>query len=492
MEAIEPLELSIDEAVALAAVDNEFYCTHWFPKAFRQACPEFHKDIWENLESPARYVGLMVFRDGAKTTVLRAFISKRVAYATSRTIVIVGKSEDAACKTLDWIRRRVAFDTRWTSAYGLKRGEIWNTDHIIIRHEVMECSIQIIAIGIGGSVRGINLDDYRPDLIVVDDPDDEESTGTPERRKKNSDLFFGGLKNTLAPETDMPEAKMVLLQTPLHPDDLISQVAKDPEWSCVKYSLFDGEGNSVWEARHPTHTALLSKQAYIQRNQLSIWLREKEVNVVSPEASYFKESWLGYWEDLPEGGLYYIGIDPTPPPKDTAQIQKNLKLDDAVVLLIKYHKGIIYVVDYVTSKSPLPEEISTEFFKFRSRFQPFKVGVETVGYQRALKTHIEAEMRRKQEFTTISAVEDKRPKPVRITQTLSEYASHYKIKCHRSHSKLIEQFTTYPQCAHDDVLDALAIAISLIVPGLDNVIEGEFNVVPDEDANQNLLQNWRR
>lgn len=492
MEAVEPLELSVDEAVALAAIDNEFYCTHWFPKAFRQACPEFHKDIWNNLESANRYVGLKIFRDGAKTTVLRAFISKRVAYATSRTIVIVGKSEDAACKTLDWIRRRVAFDHRWTSAYGLKRGEIWNTDHIIIKHEVMDCSIQIVAMGIGGSVRGINLDDYRPDLIVVDDPDDEESTGTPERRKKNSDLFFGGLKNTLAPETDMPEAKMVLLQTPLHPDDLISQVAKDPEWVCVNYSIFDENGNSVWEARHPTATALASKAAYIQRNQLSIWLREKEVSVISPEASFFKEQWLQYWDDLPEGGLYYVGIDPTPPPKDTAQINKNLKLDDAVVLVIKYHKGIIYLVDYTTSKSPLPDELTNEFFVYRRRYQPFKVGVETIGYQRALKTNIEAEMRKRSEFTTITAVEDKRPKPVRITQTISEHASHYRVKCNKRHTKFIEQFCSYPQCAHDDVLDAFAIAVSLIVPGLDNIIEGEFHVVPDDESQQKYLENWRR
>ena len=488
---MEEMNISVDEAVQLGAVDNEFYCTYFFPKAFRQACPEFHTDMWEQMESSNRYVGLMVFRDGAKTTVTRAFASKRIAYATSRTILIIGKSETAAEKTLDWLRRAVTFNAKWTQAYGLKPGGTWNSNHIIVENSVMNCSIQVVAMGIGGSIRGLNLDDYRPDLIIVDDPSDEENTLTPEARKKMSDLFFGGLKNTLTPRTDMPEAKIVLLQTPLHPDDLICQVEKDPEWVCVKYSIFDEEGMSRWEARWPTEDMLKDKQGYINRNQLSIWLREKEVNVVSPEASYFKSQWLDFWDVLPEGGLYYVGIDPTPPPADLKAIHKNLKLDDAVIAVIKYHKGVVYVVDFFSCKSPLPEELSNAFFTFRSRFNPFKVGVETVNYQRALKSHIEKEMQARQEFTTITAVEDKRPKPVRITQTLSEYASNYRLKCHRNHKEFIEQFYLYPQVAHDDFLDAVAIAVSLIVKGLDTAIEGEFTVVPNE-SEQKLLENWRR
>ncbi len=486
-------QMTHQEIIELAAVDTGFYCKHFFPKAFRQDSPEFHEEVFELLEYGGRYVGLMIFRDGAKTTCARAFLSKRIAYATSRTIVVVGKSEDAACKTIDWLRKAIQFNTLWTETYGMEAGETFNTSHIIIEHKTMDCRIQVIALGIHGSVRGINLDDYRPDLILVDDPCDEENTATPEQRKKISDLFFGSLKNTLAPETDMPEAKIILLQTPLQADDLINQVSKDPEWKCVKFSIFDAEGRSRWESRWPTETMLAAKAASIARNQLSLWLREKEVTVISPESSWFKEEWLDYWDVLPDGGICYIGIDPTPPPKDLAQIVKNPKLDDAVILAIKFHKGVIYIMDYFTVKSPQLEELSNEFFVYRRRFSPFKVGVETINYQRALKAHIEKEMHKRLEFTTISAIEDKRPKPARIAQAISDYASHRKIKCHRRMSAFIEQFTTYPQCSHDDILDALSIAIGLIVPGLDSAIEGEFTVVNEEDPEvQQLLLGWRR
>lgn len=491
MEVSPSQNLTFDEIVELSALDNEFYCKHFFPKAFRQESPAFHWEIWGEMEGPERYLGLMIFRDGAKTTVTRGYLSKRIAFATSRTILVLGKSEDAAVKTLDWLRRAVQFNNHWTQVFGLEKGDLWSATHISVYNRVADANIQVVAMGIHGSTRGINLDDYRPDLIIVDDPCDEENTLTPEARKKLSDLFFGGVKNTLAPASDMPEAKMILLQTPLHEEDLISKVMKDPEWKGIRYGIFDEDGNSRWESRHPTETALAEKAAYIKRNQLSLWLREKECLAVSPEASYFRLEWLQYWEELPEGGVTYIGIDPTPPPKDSAAILKNPDLDDCVVMAVKHYKGKIYIMDYWDKKSPLPPEINDAFFRFRAAYQPMRVGFETIAGQRTIKYNLEQEMQKRLEFTPIHPVEDKRPKPVRITSHITEKASARLIYCHASHTKFIEQFGAYPQCAHDDVLDALAIAIASFIPGLESVIEGEYTVVEDAPT-QHLLENWRR
>lgn len=201
-------QMSVNEIVELAAIDSRFYRHHFFPKAFRQDSPEFHDEIWELMETPeARYVAAKVFRDGAKTTNLRGYLSKRIAFAVSRTILVIGKSEKAAMKTIDWIRRNVEYNTVWAQTFGLSKGKQWSESEIDIHHAVMDCNIRCIAMGITGSTRGINVDDYRPDLILVDDPCDEENTGTPEQRMKIENLFFGALKNCLAPRTDMPEAK---------------------------------------------------------------------------------------------------------------------------------------------------------------------------------------------------------------------------------------------------------------------------------------------
>ena len=108
--ACQPTET--EEILNLGALDGEFYCAQWFPKAARQKTPPFHKEIWTALEGGLRYVSVEVFRGGAKTTMLRMFTSKRIAYGESRTIMYVSESQDHAKRSVRWMRRRRR-DTRF-------------------------------------------------------------------------------------------------------------------------------------------------------------------------------------------------------------------------------------------------------------------------------------------------------------------------------------------------------------------------------------------
>ena len=209
-------------------------------------------------------------------------------------------------------------------------------------------TIRILAYGMSGSIRGINIDDWRPDLIVVDDPCDEENTATSEQRKKMNDLFFGALSKTLAPRIDSPYAKMVLLQTVLNKDDLISQTVKDPQWTSLVFSCFetgpDGKPRSRWEERFPTEDLLADKAAHIARNQLPLWLREMECKCTSEETSAFLERWLNYYETPPEKGKRCLSVDPTPPPRD-GDTSLNKKLDDAVIMATQMTVGQFYLLE---------------------------------------------------------------------------------------------------------------------------------------------------
>src|SRR5262252_8980951 len=96
-QGAQPPPLSIDELVRLCAIDDQLFCRTFFPKAARQTPAPFHSDIWRNLNDPAkRYVNLVCFRDSAKTTILRMFTGKRVAFNLSKTILYVGASEPHA------------------------------------------------------------------------------------------------------------------------------------------------------------------------------------------------------------------------------------------------------------------------------------------------------------------------------------------------------------------------------------------------------------
>lgn len=467
-------EIDIIEAVQLGAEDGGFYSHFFFSKAFRQASPVCHDVIWTSLDKPdSRFVNVEMWRGGAKTTLLRTFTSRRIAYGLSKTILFVGKTKDHAVRSIEWLMRAVEFNSLWAQTFQLRAGKKWTSEEIEIIQGVDNIVIRVIALGITGSVRGINVDDYRPDLIVVDDPLDEENTNTAEQREKISNLFFGALQNSLAPSSEAPLAKMVLLNTPLNGEDLGQICAKDPQWDSHNFSCFDENGDSRWAARWSTKELMDDKASFLGRNQGHLWFREMECKITAAALSAFRAEWLEFWEVTPDQMYVIISIDPTPPPKEGSK--PNAKLDDAVIMATGFYGGNIYLLDYYAAKSPNPMEFINEIFHMVRRWKPRKVGVETVLFQRVLSFFLRQQMQIQNTYFMIAEVEDRRKKDTRIRQAITNRASNHQVYVHRSHTEFIAQYTAYPNVNHDDYLDAFAIALTLMNPAAEGIIiDGDF------------------
>jgi predicted phage terminase large subunit-like protein len=448
------------ELVDLCAQDTELYGRTFFPQTYRQASPLFHQEIDNDLDNPKnRYLAIQVFRGGAKTTKLRVFVSKRIAYGISRTILFVSASQEHSKKSLQWLRKLVEYNKMWTSVYGIRKGSKWADEILEFWHEALQISITVIAVGITGQIRGVNIDDYRPDLIVVDDPCTEENTATPEQRTKVEELFFGALEKSLAPRSEATEAKMVLLQTPLQPQDLINKCAKDPHWMSRVYGCFDERGESRWPARFPTHELQEDKQAHSDRGQLVLWYREMECTLISGETSSFKGEWLRYWDVLPDRMVVYMGVDPVPPPSDRQILEGFARKDYEVITAIGVVGSKHFVLEVSANRGHEPEWTVSEFFRMVERWRPLKVRIDGTAYQRTLKWILEKAMKERKRYVQINAVADRRNKQHRITQSFSGLASSGNLFVHRSMVDFIAQFLGYPNITHDDQLDAVAMAL---------------------------------
>lgn len=444
------------EVLELGAADSLLFCQAFFPNAFRQPPAPFHKELWDVLEDRAhRYVAISVFRGGAKTTILRAFTAKRIAYGISRTVLFVSASQEHSKKSLEWLRVQVEQNKTFAQAFGLSIGRKWTDEQIQVKNNVLGITSSVLALGITGQTRGINVGDYRPDLIVVDDPLTEETVATPEQREKTAQLFFGALARSLTPQTECPDAKMVLLQTVMHQEDLVSTCFNDPLWATRSYSCFTPDGESSWPERFPKEQLMKEKDAHIQRGQLSLWLREMECRVVAPEASIFKGEWLRYWEVLPEGMVTFIGVDPVPPPKESGVPRGDFES----IAVVGVRGSEFYLLDYRTNRGHTPEWTINTLFELVDRWRPLKVAVEGVAYQRTLKWLIEQEMRKRGRFFQVDAAADMRKKLHRVAQALSGIASQGRFFIHRNHREFYEQFISFPTCVHDDVIDSVAMAI---------------------------------
>lgn len=455
--------VDLDEIITLGGEDPQFYSQHWFPKTVRQVAPEFHTEIWTELDDPLnRLVAIRVFRGGAKTTLLRLFASRRIAYSISRTIVFLSAAQKHALASLDWLRGAVEFNKPWANAFGLSKGTKWAGDDIEIYHAVDNVTIRVIALGMTGQLRGFNFQDHRPDLIIPDDPGDDENQGTLEQRAKSRERFYGALVPSLAPQSEIPDAKITMLQTPIAVDDLVETAAKDKAWKTLTFGCFDENGESRWPARWSTQELLAMKQSYIDRNLLPVWMREYECKIVSDETSRFRMDWLKYYDTIPTGGRTYLAIDPAPPEteRDLAGTSRKAKNRSwQAVSVVRAIGGDVYLCAYDRAKGEAIDEFITKIVSLIYFWRPQAIGVETIAYQKTLKWLLERTMQQHKLFLPVYGLEDRRSKPERITQTIMDIAVAGRLHVNKSQTEFLEEYAAYPNVRHPDLLDSTAMAI---------------------------------
>lgn len=453
--------MALEDAVRLGAVDGIFYAHQWFPKTFRQESPLFHRIVWDSMDDPDNdFIGLEMFRGSAKTTIMRTHVSKRVAYGVSRTILFVGAAQNHAARSVRWLARQVETNKPWAQAFGLYKGSKWSEHEIEIINESAECRVFVIAMGMTGSTRGLNLDDYRPDFIGVDDPCDEENTGTPEQREKMEALFFGSLQQGLAPRSEAPHRKMGLFQTGLNKKDLINLCHRDPTWKTIKLGVFDNKGESVWPKRFPTEDLMKQKQAFINRGQIHYWLREMECKIVSAETAAFNTTLLKQYENLPEQLTVFIGIDPA------RETKRNTKAHKAAIVAVGVADGIAYLLDYWAEANANPEAIWQAYLAMAIKYRPLITAVESIAYQQTLAWYMRQRMMQMNTYFTVKEITDRRKKPDRIRQAFTERINMGTFQVRRDHGEFIEALAEYTDDVDIDVLDAGAMALDAASPHL--------------------------
>jgi hypothetical protein len=353
-----------------------------------------------------------------------------------------------------------------------------------------------MAMGSSGSIRGVNVKGFRPDTIIVDDPCDEENTATPEQRQKLTELFFGGIKESLVPYSEDPTSCLALLQTPLAADDLTDVCFKSSEFKSLRVGILtdeDEEGaESSWPARWSKQEILAEKKSAIERNQLSIWMREKMCRLTARETSEFRAEWLKYYEVLPPNPIFVGGVDPAPVMSDASRM-KGAQTDLQAIMVCAYWRGNKYIVEYETARDQDPEAVARAMERLGRKYPIRRWGVEGVAYQRTLKWFLEREMQAgRMKHMRIIELPQKggalpRGKTERIIQAHSGRASSGCLFVRKEHYQFIEDFTNFPNIKYKDLLDASTMCDMTLSPRAE---QGDDSLTYDESDVPEL--EWRR
>lgn len=482
--------IPIGELVRVGAVNSAFFARTFFPNTVRWGAAPFHAQMWAELENPSkRFVNLRCFRGSAKTTLLTLFIAKRIAYSMSRTILCVSASEAHAARRIQWLRGAIDRNPLFSQTFGLQPGKKWQETEIEIMHGVDQRPIWVLGVGITGNIRGINFDDYRPDLIILDDVITDENANTDEQREKINDLILGAITHSLAPKLDAPNAKLAMLQTPLHDQDASSQASRDSQWSTLTIPCWTPETQnapvdeqvSAWPTVYPTADLREKKRNALANNSYRIFAREMECKLVAGENSSFRPNWLQTYTDEPLGGMSVLAIDPVPPPSDKSMAKALKGKDYEAHVVVTKKNGSYYVREVVANRGHEPNWSTRTALQLATDYRVSCIVVEAVAYQRVLKYLLEQAMKQMGRYWLVKPLDRKQNKFVRITAALSGPGAAKRIFIREAHDDLRQQWTDFPNGAHDDLVDALATAITeLDKPTLD-LNSDEYAVVDGED-----------
>jgi len=482
------LELSRAEVLKLCAVDDLFYCRHFFPRTFRQKSPEWHRDFWFHFNNNERdFFGAEVFRGGAKTTLTRAGLSKRIGFGLTRNTLAIAINETMASHTVRWIKKQVENQTYWAQTFDIRKGDKWTDDWIEVINNAYDQKINIIAKGMTSGIRGLNFDDWRPDFVICDDISNEETCGTPDQLEKQRDIFFGTIVPAMAPKSEAPDRKLVLLQTGLHKEDIINLAHKDPTFFTVKYPklVYDkitGAPLSAWEQRYPLEEVLRERDNYIKRKQYHIWLREYGCKIISKETSAFDPAWLRYWSSLPTDLIYYVGLDPASDSK-----RKEAHKTAIVVIGVSPRTGDVYLCEYFAAQGKNPEEMWTWLVRVKRQYRPREIAVETVAFQKILAWYFRTKMAENNFYFAIREYDDRRSKPDRIRQAYTDLAANGKFWINENHTEFVTGFTDFQDNVDWDLGDAGAIAVCSANPWMLKPTEG--GEAGDEDDSK-VVDDW--
>ena len=495
----------------LGAIDMEFFGRAYFPHYFSRPSPEFHREldaIWQQGVLKGRYPltpadtkaisrlpgvrrAVAAPRGHAKSTNLTfKGTMHSTLYGYKHYPIIISDSSEQADGFLDNIRVEFEENTAILEDFGSLAGSVWRSNVLVTK-----TNIKIEAIGSGKKIRGRKHRNWRPDLIILDDVENDENVRTPVQRKKLKDWFDKAVSKSGDDYTDI-----VYIGTLLHYDSLLAKTLTNPAYRSIKYKavIQFSQADDLWQQWESIFTDLSNddresealaffqahKEAMLEGTQV-LWEEklsyydlmvmrvsegeasfnsEEQNEPINPDDCLFMEEWFDYYNEAEvnfgDPAFDFFGfIDPS--------LGKTKRSDFSAIVTLAKHKGsgYMYVVDADIERRHPDRIIADVLAKERWLRASFghgyrKLGAETNQFQWFLKEELAKASAKAGLYHPIEEVQQTSDKVMRI-QTLQPDVKNKYIKFNRRHKRMLEQLTQFPMGAHDDGPDALEGARSI-------------------------------
>ncbi len=457
----------------------DFFVSNYFPHYVRSSSrSQLHNYLFEHLpqvlQQPSSvHLAIAAPRGEAKSTLVSQLFTLYCLVAQKkRYALIVMDSIDQAYPMLEAIKVELEFNQRLRVDFPeiAGQGRVWQAATIVTK-----ANQKVQVAGSGKKLRGLRHGAYRPDLVVLDDIENDEQVRSPEQRDKLHDW----LKKTVLPlGAAGDKLDVVYIGTILHYDSVLNRTLSSKAWKTAKFkalirqpddmSLWDkwedfylNEGEAVADAFYAQNKSAMDKGAVVSwaarpiltlmkiraRDGHATFDSEYQNDPLSSDDAMFANA-LTYWTELPGELVYFGALDPS-------LGKAGASRDPSAILVGGYHRetGKLYVIEAQVKKR-LPDLIIEDVIRMQKQYQCQRWFVETVQFQEFLKDELVKRSAQRGIPVPATATKPNTDKMLRI-ESLQPHMANGLILLHSSQATLISQLRHFPKADHDDGPDAL-------------------------------------
>lgn len=464
-----------------------YFVQTYFPHYIRHADPsELHRYLFQRLPcivaSPkGEQDAIAAPRGEAKSTLVsQLFVLWCLVQGIKHYALVVMDSIDQAYPMLEAIKAELEFNPRlladFPEACGV--GRVWQMGTILTRND-----IKVQVAGSGKKLRGLRHGPYRPDLVILDDIENDEQVRNPDQRDK----LESWLRKTVLPLGGAgAKLDVVYIGTILHYDSVLSRTLNNPLWRQARFkalrqwpvnlSLWESweqrlrnQGEDAAQDFYTSHRTEMEEGAEVSwsarplltlmhiraRDGHATFDAEYQNDPVSGEDALFAHC-LHFWVNRLNEWVFYGACDPS--------LGKAGASRDPSALLVGGFNRATGVLDVVEAqiRKRLPDAIISNIIALQKEYHCLVWGIEAVQFQEFLRTELIKRAAQLGHPVPARAIIPHADKLLRI-ETLQPHMENGLIRLHASQTTLIQQLRHFPRADHDDGPDALHMLWTLAV-----------------------------
>ena len=333
---------------------------------------------------------------------------------------------------------------------------------------------RVLAKGAEQKLRGIKWDSKRPNLIVIDDLEEDEAVVNKDRREKMKSWFYGALIPCRS-----SNGKIRYVGTILHMDSLLENLMpkeydtkntkktglktwsekKNPAWLAVKYKAHNSDYTEIlWPSRYPKNYWLQKREEYQSQGIMDVYSREFLNYPIDEGNAFFKkgdfipisEDTLHKIEEKSDRFNFYIAGD--------LAITTNETSDFSVFVVAAVDStGLLYIVDVIRERLNSLELVEV-IFALQERYKPEIFTLEAGVIEKSLGPIINQEMLKRNSYINLNPMVPTKDKLARA-RSINARMKAGSVRFHKDADWFPEyeqELLRFPRDVHDDQVDATA------------------------------------